>query len=440
MDEFLNKMKAAWDYIWPRKVKRVYKNAAVIIISILLITTSAAPLDDKAQLVRKYTRSIEYDYTTWVLNAILRKNQQAAFGLANYIPIEMQHTLVTDCIELTRGIDEFEASLESIYSDPAESNPDLTAQPIKDELADYYYMDDVASPLCETILQQQVSELLAENGLTSIGQPIPPVLYHATPLPVVLIVSPRDMIQQDASISLITDLTLDEIIALENAVESNMNVSALVEPIGGMGAYPTMIQKTSNLPWYIEVIAHEWTHNFLTLRPLGVNYDTTPELRTMNETTANIVGKEISDAVIARYYPEYLPEEPTISVEEDKSITLEAVELAEEPVFDFRAEMRETRVRVDEMLAEGKIKEAEEYMETRRQFIWENGFQIRRLNQAYFAFHGAYADQPGGAAGSDPVGPAVRQLRQQSDSLAAFVRRIGRMNSFEDLQKTLQEN
>ena len=89
------------------------------------------------------------------------------------------------------------------------------------------------------------------------------------PLPVVLIVSPRDRIQQDANISLITDLTLDEIIALETAVETNLNVSALVEPIGGMGAYPTMIQKTSDLSWYIEVIAHEWTHNFLTLRPLG---------------------------------------------------------------------------------------------------------------------------------------------------------------------------
>ena len=412
----------------------------VTLVSILLMATSAVPMDNKSQLVRKYTRSIEFNYTTWIWDAFLRKNQQAAFGLADHIPVETQHALVTDCVKMTRGINQFEAALETIYSDPAETNPDLTAQPIKDKLAEYNYIDAVLSPVCETILQQQVSELLAQARLTAAGQPIPPVLFHATPLPVVLIVSPRDQIQQDANISLVTDLTLDEIIALEIAVETNMNVSALVEPIGGMGAYPTMVKKTSDLPWYIEVIAHEWMHNFLTLRPLGVNYDTSPELRTMNETTANIAGKEIRDAVIARYYPEYMPpEEPLAPVEEEMiGENLEEIETLEEPPFDFRAEMRETRVTVDDMLAEGKFEEAEAYMETRRQFLWENGYQIRRLNQAYFAFHGAYADQPGGAAGSDPVGPAVRQLREQSNSLAAFVRRMGRMNSFEDLLKAIE--
>lgn len=402
------------------------------------MAASAVPIDDKAQLVRKYTRAIEFNYTTWIWQATLLKNQQAAFGLADYIPVDMQHALVTDCVELTRSIKQFDSALETIYSDPAETNPDLTAQPIKDKLAEYKSIEAIISPVCETILQQQVSELLAQARLTAIGQPVPPVLFHATPLPVVLIVSPRDTIQQDANISLITELTLDEIIALETAVETNMNVSALVEPIGGMGAYPTMVKKTSDLPWHIEVIAHEWTHNFLTLRPLGMNYDTTPELRTMNETTANIVGKEIRDAVISRYYSEYIPEEVPAPVEQNTTEPLDETEPPEEPVFDFRAEMRETRITVDEMLAEGKIEEAEAYMETRRQFLWENGYQIRRLNQAYFAFHGAYADQPGGAAGSDPVGPAVRQLRAQSDSLAAFVRRMGRMNSFEDLQKAIQ--
>ena len=32
-----------------------------------------------------------------------------------------------------------------------------------------------------------------------------------------------------------------------------------------------------------------------------------PELRTMNETTASIAGKEIGRALIERYYPELLP-------------------------------------------------------------------------------------------------------------------------------------
>jgi hypothetical protein len=106
--------------------------------------------------------------------------------------------------------------------------------------------------------------------------------------------------------------------------------------------------------------------------------------------------------------------------------------------FDFRAEMHETRVTADQLLADNKIEEAETYMEKRRQLFWENGYQLRKLNQAYFAFHGAYADVPGGAAGEDPVGPAVRALREQSDSLADFVNTIAWMTSFEQLQQAIK--
>jgi len=72
-----------------------------------------------------------------------------------------------------------------------------------------------------------------------------------------------------------------------------------------------------------------------------------------------------------------------------------------------------------------------------RRQILRNGYLLRKLNQAYFAFYGAYADVPGGAAGEDPVGPAVRALRERSTSLADFIHRIARMNSFEDLQAAL---
>ena len=100
--------------------------------------------------------------------------------------------------------------------------------------------------------------------------------------------------------------------------------------------------------------------------------------------------------------------------------------------------MRETRVTADALLAEGKIEEAEAYMESRRQTFWDNGYRIRRLNQAYFAFYGAYADVPGGAAGVDPVSAAVRMLRAESLSLADFIRQISWVTSFERLQRLTQ--
>jgi hypothetical protein len=123
----------------------------------------------------------------------------------------------------------------------------------------------------------------------------------------------------------------------------------LVVPIGGLGTYPTMIQQSTTLSWITEVIGHEWTHNYLSLHPLGFNYSTTPELRTMNETTASLMGVEFSRRVLSASYPEYLPPEDT------QQASVIETDPADEDVFDFRAEMRETRLRVDELLAQGEI-------------------------------------------------------------------------------------
>jgi hypothetical protein len=101
--------------------------------------------------------------------------------------------------------------------------------------------------------------------------------------------------------------------------------------------------------------------------------------------------------------------------------------------------MHETRINADALLAQGKIEEAEKYMEARRAVFIKNGYLLRKINQAYFAFYGAYAESPGGAAGQDPVGPAVRALRAQSVSLADFINTISWMTSFEQLQEAVKQ-
>jgi hypothetical protein len=78
-------------------------------------------------------------------------------------------------------------------------------------------------------------------------------------------------------------------------------------------------------------------------------------------------------------------------------------------------------------------------MEAQRLIFWEHGYVIRKLNQAYFAFYGSYADSPIGPAGEDPVGAAVRELRANSSSLIEFVNRMAWLASFEDLQNVLAE-
>ena len=104
------------------------------------------------------------------------------------------------------------------------------------------------------------------------------------------------------------------------------------------------------------------------------------------------------------------------------------------PAFDFGAEMRKLRLDVDALLEAGEVEQAEQLMEERRQAFVENGYYIRRINQAYFAFHGTYADTP---ASSDPIGPKMLDLRDRSASLEQFLETAREFESETDLDSAL---
>jgi len=244
------------------------------------------------------------------------------------------------------------------------------------------------------------------------------------------------VIRQDANLDISGDLPLDQQVKLEDQISKTLSVSALVVPLGGIGTYPTMVGVSSDLPWIASVVAHEWTHNYLAFRPLGFNYSKSPALRTMNETTAEGVGNELGALLIAKYYPELAPP-PARFANILPRITGPVSNKPAAPGFDFVAEMHDTRVKVDALLALGKIDEAEAYMEAQRRVMWDHGYQIRKLNQAYFAFYGAYASAGGGAAGADPVGGAVRLLRRRSPSIAQFVNTMATFSNFGELQAYL---
>lgn len=405
-----------------------------IFLSVLFTTSSSLLVQEYPGKVRQYTHTIEFDYVNWTFDAFWQKFLQSSIRLEDYLPEKQPSGIVREYLRSVRQISQLESQINVIYADPKITDKVAAAKSYQLQLDQFNAYKKQLAPYAESTLQSQISTILSENGLTLIGQPIPPVLYHSTPLPMALIVSPRNKIQQDANISLLADMTAGDMAALEDEVMKNLNVSALVVPIGGVGIYPTMVMSTSDLSFLAETVAHEWTHNFLTLRPLGINYETNSDLRTINETTASIVGTEIGKQVLKRYYPDLLPPESEISTQDTTSDTSNPQATEPEP-FNFRREMHTTRVQVDKLLAENKIDEAETYMEQRRQFFWDNGYMIRRLNQAYFAFYGAYADTPGGAAGTDPVGPMVRALRKQSSSLAAFLNQISMVTSFDQLTR-----
>ena len=406
----------------------------VLVVGSLLLAFSNYPQGDELQRIRSFSRPLEFDYVGWTVNALGTKLGQIALGAADNLPPEEQSQLVLDYLDLIRQIDEANHRLNEIYADPEIVNPQIASRLLRQQLQDLEAQRALLGPVAESILQDQISEIVADLGLTVGGQPLPPVLFHGTPLPTALIVSPREVIEQQHNISLEPDIHVDQRTMIEDNIDRALDVSSLIVNVGGIGVYPTMITETSNLNFLTEVVAHEWVHNFLSLRPLGLNYFTSPELRTMNETAAALAGKEIGLAVVERFYPELLPPPPPPEAPSEPG------EPAPPPTFDFRDEMRQTRVTVDQLLAEGKTVDAEEYMEARRQVFWEQGYRIRKLNQAYFAFYGAYADAPGGAAGEDPVGEAVRDLYASSPSLEAFLKRIAWITSFEELLDNINPN
>ncbi len=399
---------------------------------VVLLGASSVPISDPLERVRALTRPIEFDYVSWTLDALSVKLGQIALGTASYLPENERSGTVLETLDLIRQINALEAQLNDIYADPNITDPNNASVELRSQLAKLKQQRKDLEPLAEAVLQEQVSQVAAQAGLTLGGQTVPPVLYHTTPPPDALIISPRNVIRQDQDISISPDISVDQMDALENQVDQSLDVSSLVVGIGGIGLYPTMVMETTDINGLAEVIAHEWVHNYLTLHPLGFSYMNSPELRTMNETVASIAGKELGKAVVAEYYPEYLPPEAPPAAPADNQSPP-----ASPPPFDFNAEMHKTRLTVDELLSEGKIQAAESYMEQRRVFFWDNGYHIRKLNQAFFAFYGAYADQPGGAAGVDPVGTAVRLLRAKSASLADFINRIAWMWNFKQLKSAV---
>ncbi|MBN1862555.1 MAG: hypothetical protein JW790_02800 [Dehalococcoidales bacterium] len=288
----------------------------------------------------------------------------------------------------------------------------------------------------ERILEKQIKTVLAEQDIFNPWDiyrvrprvNFPPLNFKLEPLPKLLVISPRERIESLKEFILTPDITSEEIAAVEAAADE-LGVSSLVVELGGLGAtYPSLVTNEASLSFTIDAAAEEWLHQYLFPRPLGFLYtlDLTGispnyEIATINETVASMASKEIGALVYEKYYA---PEASTgESSQEDGA------------GFDFNREMRDIRRRVDEYLTCGEVELAEEFMEESRQYLADNGYYLRKLNQAYFAFHGAYADSPTSVS---PIGVELAQLRKQSPSLKEFLNQTTAITSRQHLQEMLK--
>jgi hypothetical protein len=280
-------------------------------------------------------------------------------------------------------------------------------------------------PAAEAALERAIGGAYRRDGLVR-SQPLPipalfpPLLVALTSPPNVLVVAPRTALRViDSTVMQAMDVTAQE--RLEASVDSN-DVSSLVAPIGGLATYPSMVLEGDAPQPVLAAVAHEWMHQYLIFYPLGAGYWASQETREINETTAELVGQEVGSQVASELglapaatpTPRATPGRPA--------------------AFDFRAFMRQTRQQTELLLNAGQVTTAEAYMRAQRDELQQHGYQIRKLNQAYFALYGSYGEGYA-ASPSNPIPPLLRTLRDRSGSLGEFVLRIRGITSVAELRR-----
>ncbi len=286
----------------------------------------------------------------------------------------------------------------------------------------------------EEYLEAELSLTLSNFGFSTWGDFMwPPVDFRIDNPPSILVTSPRNIIERRESRLIDTDLTESEKLGIENHLLTQANLSAIVLRTGGLAAFPNIVPSDYDLLPLLEVSAHEWLHAYLLFQPLGRAYWDNGDMTSLNETLAQIFGKEIGRITYNRIKDADIDTmEPPPSVTD----TGEDAPPVDPDRFDFREFMFETRQKTDEMLAENQIAEAEAYMEQRRLVLVEHGHHIRKLNQAYFAFHGLYA---AGLASTSPLARQLWELRLQSDHIGDFVKTLQTISDYSQFHDLLDD-
>ncbi len=237
----------------------------------------------------------------------------------------------------------------------------------------------------------------------------------------VLAVSPLNEVRLVRTELLGSQIASEDFGRLEATVEAGGEWSAWVTTIGGVALYPAPVVSSRDYLRTLRVMAHEWTHHYLGFYPLGLSYARGSEMRTINETVADIVGDELGAAAASLI-----------------GADLPAVDNPERAALLARTDpiLRNLRIEVDELLAQGELAEAERRMEAARLELIELGRPFRKINQAFLAFRGGY-----GASGASASrwGPRLFALRDASDSLAHFLEQVRVIDSPEEADRLLPQ-
>jgi hypothetical protein len=405
---------------WTGSLSTLFRRGLAIIVMLSMLAASAgcargfsADLDD---IVKPFRFSIP----SWEVRTIVGR----------LFSLRFQKAGISEDVLRYFALSEQQRSLESaIASAKAGASNDYNSLNIRLQVVNSE--KSALKPVVVQTLKNQIEETLHSQGIYSnfmwLKLPWPPISFDLATPPHTLAISPQDKVVLQDSILLQQDLSVDAINSIESRVDA-LGVSSLVLDLGGFGAtYPTFVDDNGDLPFTIETAIHEWLHQYLAFKPLGFRYvldglgiHPDGDAVTINETLAHMVSQELVSVLLQKYY-------------QQNEVSTGTTESAGR--FNFDTEMRSIRKEVDALLAGGKVDEAEQYMEQKREFLLSKGYYIRKLNQAYFAFNDQYADTP---ASSNPIGPEMEALRARNPSLKTFLDVASRLTSRQELISALK--
>ena len=424
-----------------RPLKRA---SAVAALSLLLLISGSGGLH--IPRIETAAASYRYDLLTWELshlpdkwihklNSLLpwnsRSRQERLQDLREFFQLGTEIRSLEEQLSELRGTTSEQANDPIVASTPDQNNEAKDLPGLLNELRDRRSQLRAG---VEESLESELSAVLSQQGLSSPLGLLPPIDVALSSPPRVLVVSPRDKIDRIKTLLLKPDMPVEEIDLLEDKIFQELNLAALVSGLGGVATFPTIVREDSSLQHAASLTAHEWLHTYWFFRPLGWKpWSWSREMNTLNETAATIGGDELGRLLYAAITGQQPKESPSSS----EAPAPDYSELLGEDTFDFNREMRVTRLKVDQLLTLGEVDEAETYMEDRRGVFVENGFHIRKLNQAYFAFHGTYGTSP---ASVSPIGGEVEQLRSMTDSVGEFIRTMADFGSYQKFTEYLSGN
>ena len=401
--------------------------AAAGLLLVMLFSTSCGSGNNFNHQLNTITKPYRFSIDGWEFNTFFEKAKQLFTHKSKNTQTDTEIT--NQYISLSNQINDLKGQINAANQSELQSQIDNLQK----------QQNDLTGAV-EDIIKRQVTQVLSEMGIyepwykyIKLKFTFPPPDFKLETPPHLLVISPRDKIETMKDVLLTENMSVEEMSYIETNVD-NLDVSSLVVDLGGVGTYPSFVASNSDFQYIIQTCAHEWTHAYLAFTPLGFRYvlniaglSHNEDITTMNETVADIIGQEVGDAVIAKYYPQFQSNSQTAQTPGATTVN--------QPVFNFNQEMQAIRQQVDQYLAAGEVDTAEQYMQQKHAYLAANGYYIRKLNQAYFAFYGNYADSP---AYENPIGTEIKQLRADSSSLKDFLNKVSSLTGVNSLNSALK--